>query len=336
MVVDPGLLTTIQDAGRAGYGHLGVAAAGAADPLALIAANALAGNDRHAPAIEMTLSGATFDVLDDCRIGLAGADMEARVGPPARSLRVAASAALARGSRLSFGTAVDGARTYLAIAGGIRADVVLGSASTDPVAGFGGLAGRPLRAGDRIAIDRQGGVRASATARRHALDPAAVDAGHEHTWPVGVPGSGVATLPGPRELAIVPGPHADRLPGAVSAALARTTWSVTHRSDRVGIRLAGEPIGAVDVPDLVSIPMLPGAVEIPPDGQPIVLMPDAPSVGGYPVPAVVASVDRAVTGQLRPGDEVRFRPIDVRTARAWRRDLDARVEAAIGRLGADG
>lgn len=315
-VSSPGLSSTIQDNGRTGFGHLGVAQAGAADVLAMAVANVLAGNRPDATVVEMTLLGGMFGVSSDCVIAIAGADMEAGVVEDGRHLQVGRAHELWQGTTLAFGAAIDGARTYLALAGGVRADVVLGSGSTDPVAGFGGLAGRTLREGDGI------------ESAGHRLRSPRVDG----PWPDGVPGSGIATLPGPREVAIVPGPHLERMRPHVRDALVDTVWTVTPRSDRVGLRLEGTAIDDAGDLDLVSLPMLPGAVQLPADGHPIVLMPDAPSVGGYPVPAVVAMVDRPVMGQLRPGDEVRFRWTDMETARSWWRDAESRFGQARDRL----
>lgn len=287
-VVDAGLYSTVQDHGRVGQSHLGVRRAGAADDLAMAVANLLLDNQPGAPLLEMTLLGGTFLVHGEMLVSIAGADMEAHVPEEGRALAVGASHRLHAGTSLRFGGAIDGARAYLALAGGIAAEMVLGSASTDPVAGFGGLAGRQLHQGEQILSGHL----------EPRLGPAA-------RWPDGEPRSGVATAPGPRRIRIVPGPHLARLPATLWADLSASVWQVTPRSDRAGIRLAGAPLHTGDL-DLVSLPMLPGAIQVPPNGQPILLMPDAPTVGGYPVPAVIAAVDRCVAAQLRPGDEVRF------------------------------
>lgn len=310
-VIEPGLYSTVQDAGRTGAGHLGVRHAGAADETALFASNLLVGNHMAAAALEMTLLGGTFAVQRECLVGIAGADMEAhRVGDgqplgPGRSYRVQA------GETLVFGGAIDGARTYLALAGGITADKVLGSASTDPIAGFGGIGGRPLKEGDTLATP-------------------AVPLRETRVWPAGLASSGIAGNEGPRIIGLVQGPHLDLLPVKVKDELVGGIWTVTPRSDRVGLRLAGDGLVDVAMPELVSQPMLPGAVQVPPNGLPIVLMPDAPTVGGYPVPAVVSHVDRPVTGQLRPGDEVRFEWLGLATASSRALETRARLKAMAG------
>jgi antagonist of KipI len=310
-VVEPGLYSSIQDLGRAGFGHLGVRRAGAADELALAAANLLVGAAAEAPALEMTLLGGTFAVRADMLIGIAGADMEACVVEEGRVMAVGRSHLLRAGTTLAFGGALDGARTYLALGGGIACAEALGSCATDPIAGFGGIDGRPLRGGDLLA----------------ARDPSATD---ERAWPDARLASGIARAAGPRLVRVVDGPHRDVLPASVATSLVERTWTLTPRCDRVGLRLAGAPITGADMPDLISLPMLPGAIQVPPNGEPIVLMPDAPTVGGYPVPAVVIEADRHITGQLRPGDEVRFEWVDPDEARRLAHErFEALHQAAV-------
>lgn len=318
-VLRAGLHTTIQDAGRPDHGHLGVRRAGAADELAMAAANLLAGAPAGAAVVEMTLLGATFAVRSDCLVGLAGADMDARVPEEGRALRPGRSHRLRAGTTLELGGALDGARTYLALAGGLEAEAALGSCSTDPVAGFGGHGGRALRAGDVLAS--------------RATPPSGA---RKRAWPAGTPSSGVVAGEGPREVHIVPGPHSASLGPEVARGLVGHAWTVSARSDRAGLRLEGEPLGGLAPGDLVSLPMLPGAVQLPAGGGPIVLMPDAPTVGGYAVPAVVAAVDRPTLGQLRPGDVLRFRWLDVAAARARRAALEQGLRAAGARLGRAG
>jgi biotin-dependent carboxylase-like uncharacterized protein len=321
-VLTSGLHTTIQDAGRPDHGHLGVRRAGAADELAMAAANLLVGQPEGAPVVELTLLGGTFAVRADCLIGLAGADMDARVPEEGRTLRPGRSHRLRAGTTLELGGALDGARTYLALAGGIGAQAVLGSCSTDPVAGFGGLDGRPLRAGDVITTPTRPGL-----ARRTVP---------ERDWPADLASSGVGTGDGPREVAIVAGPHLALLGWVVGRALAERAWVVSPRSDRAGLRLDGEPLPAVAPGDLVSLPMLPGAIQLPPAGLPIVLMPDAPTVGGYAVPAVVTAADRPTLGQLRPGDSLSFRWVDAESARARWAALQEDLRAVRARLDGTG
>jgi biotin-dependent carboxylase-like uncharacterized protein len=319
-ILEPGLQSTIQDGGRPGLAHLGVPRSGAADPRALAAANLLVGGPVDGAAVEMALLGATFAVRGACVIGLAGADMDARVPEEDRTLAPGRAHRLATGTTLACAGATDGARTYLALAGGLLADRVLGSASTDLAAGLGGIGGRALRTGDVL-----------------VAGPAAAVAKAGARWPEGIASSGVMPGDGPRILRVTPGPHVERLEGRLVEALVEQPWRVSPRSDRMGVRLEGAPL-SVDGTlgahgDLVSFPMLPGAVEVPPDGRPIVLSVDAPTVGGYPVPFVVIEADAPAVGQLRPGDPVRFEPVDAATARRLALEASDELRRVAGLLG---
>jgi antagonist of KipI len=309
-VLEPGLQSTVQDEGRPDGLHLGLRRAGAADRRALAASNLLVGGHDHDAAIEMTLLGATFAVRRTCVVGLAGADMGIRVPEEGRTLDPGRGHRLAAGTTLACGGAIDGARTYLALAGGLVADRLLGSASTDLAARVGGIEGRSLRTGDLLVPARS------------------VAVVRERTWPGDVPSSGVGSGPGPRVVGVTPGPLAPVVSPRLVEALAARTWTVSARSDRVGVRLDGAALPAHLLPggDLISIPMLPGAVQVPPDGRPIVLSVDAPTVGGYPVPVVVIEADLPVIGQLRPGDELRFELLEAREAR--QRAVAARADLA--------
>jgi biotin-dependent carboxylase-like uncharacterized protein len=297
-VHDPGLLTTIQDAGRFDFGHLGVPTSGAMDRGALRVANALIGNDPEAAALEMTIVGPTLEVTEPLTIGLAGADLGGTAGPgvrllPGRSYRLDAGTTIAFGGRPSNlpGT---GSRAYLAIPGSVDVPLVLGSRSTCLAAGFGGLAGRALRAGDRIAPGNPG--------RR--IPPL--------LWPVDEPSSSDVGRT-QRPIRVVAGPELGGHQGALDH-LVRSEWLVAPDSDRMGVRLDGPPIGVESNGELLSHGVPRGAVQLPPSGLPIVLAADHQSTGGYPVIAVVASVDHDLVGQLAPGDDVRFELIDLATA----------------------
>ncbi len=311
----PGLCTTIQDAGRPDAAALGVPRSGAADPLALAAANTLLGNPPDAAALEMTLLGPALAVSEACVVALAGADLEATIRDDGRRLRPGTTHLLRAGVTLAFATARDGARGYLALAGGIDVPVVLGARATAPVGGIGGLEGRPLREGDRIRP-------------RH---PDALGLGGR-TWPGPGPHSGVGMHIGPRTVHVVEGPHAPEFPAAAMDRLLAATWTVTPRSDRMGVRLAGPQLPPAEGPEPVSLGMVWGAVQVPPGGAPIVLLADHPTVGGYRVIAVAASADRPVLGQLRAGDEVRFRLIDLSRARDLSREMATALHAADSRL----
>jgi biotin-dependent carboxylase-like uncharacterized protein len=318
-ILDGGVLTTIQDLGRPDHLREAVPRAGAADPLGHALANLLAGNPEGAATIEGTIAGLRFRVLRDVSIALAGADLGATIEGGAR-LRPGAACELVAGATVRFDGRPDdalGCRAYLAVAGGFDVPLVLGSRSTSLVGGFGGLEGRSLRSGDRIAAGPSSGT---ARTRRLPSDVALPS-----------PAQRIRILPGPEHA------HLDEL-------LARP-WIVARDSDRRGLRLesAGPPAGPRLRPsggappgpaaDRPSHGVVPGAIQVTPTGQPLVLMPDAGTTGGYPVAAIVISADLPLLGQLAPGDEVRLRLVDPGGARAAaleRRELLARLRTRIG------
>ena len=279
-VVEPGLFTTVQDLGRPGQRAAGVPLSGAADPVSLRLANLLVGNPEGAAAIECTLVGPTLRFEQDSLVALVGGDFPGLPGGVAT--RVPA------GTVITLGHATTGCRGYLAVAGEIEVEPVLGSRSTLVAAGLGGFAGRPLRAGDGLALGERGEFRVRQFPR--------------------IPQPG--RLPG---LRIIPGEQAE--------AMGRHAWSrafrTSSRSDRMGVRLEGEPLpGAGAFAGIASVAVFPGTVQVPPDGQPIVLVADGQTIGGYPVLGQVIRADLPLAAQLRPGDEVRFEPVTLAEALA--------------------
>lgn len=301
-VLRGGTLSTVQDAGRFGQRHLGVGAAGALDAFSAQVANLLVGNPAGTALIEFTLAGPALRFSRAVRIALTGAPFEADVdGQTVPGWR---PVALPAGSVLRLGTCRRGVRGYLAVDGGIVIQPVLGSCATDLRAGFGGVEGRALRSGDRLALQ-------SATHRferveiaRWWIDPAPdLSFGDE---------TAVHVLPG----------HDATAP---AGALLHRRWRVSSRSDRQGLQLEGVPLQLADARDRVSEPVAPGTVQLPPEGTPIVLLAEAQTVGGYPRIGHVAATDLSRLAQCRPGDGLRFMPIDPADARARRRAQAARL-----------
>lgn len=275
-VLAPGPLALVQDLGRPGWAAQGVSRSGAADRAALRLANRLVANDEVAAGIEVTLGGLRVRALREVVLALAGAPASAAVdGTPIGHHAVFR---LPAGGELSLGTPLAGLRTYLAVRGGIAVAPVLGSRSTDTLAGLGPP---PLQAGTVLPVG-------AAPARHPEVEQA----------PVPTPPGGEVLLH------VVLGPR----DAWVSAAeqLASTPWSVSDRSDRVGLRLDGPPLRRARHDELPSEGLVRGAIQVPPSGQPVLFLADHPVTGGYPVIAVVrdADVDRAA--QLRPGQPVRF------------------------------
>lgn len=296
-ILEPGLLSTIQDAGRPAAMHLGVPRGGAADPAALRQMGHLV-DASDPPSVEMTLLGATFAVRETCLVAVTGSDFDASIVEEDRPLLPGTATVVRAGTTLRFGQQVNGARAYLSLNGGIDVPRVLGSASTCLAGRFGGIEGRPLRAGDLLRPARRGALEVN-----ESMVPG-------RPW-------GIVEGDGPRLLRVVLGPHAGLLGGRVVEALLTSELEVSHRSDRVGVRLddLGDSGGIPADNDLVSLPVVWGALQLPPGGQPICLLPDHQTVGGYPVPLVVASADRPMLGQLRALDRVRFQRISLEEAR---------------------
>jgi biotin-dependent carboxylase-like uncharacterized protein len=291
-VIRPGPLATIQDLGRPGHAALGVGESGAADRSALRLANRLIGNPEGAAAIELTFGGfaARFDALT--RVALAGAPCEARVTPvgatfagegvPPTGFTFAAHAPVyvPAGAELRVRTPKTGVRTYLAVAGGIAVEPVLGSRSTDTLSGLGP---EPLREGMRLPVGDPDG------------EPPGVDVA-----PVAPPDADPV-------LRIHPGPREDWFTDAALARLVETAWEVTADADRVGIRLGGPPLERREERELPPEGIVEGALQVPPDGRPVLFLADHPVTGGYPVIAVVAQDDIPAAAQARPGGRLRFR-----------------------------
>jgi KipI family sensor histidine kinase inhibitor len=278
-VLSPGFQTTVQDLGRFGYTHFGVSASGAADPLALRAGNLLVGNAENAAALEMTLVGGSFEFETDAAIALTGSDFGAGL-PLWTALEIKA------GQTVRCGATRSGARAYLAVRGGIGVPKAMGSASVHVMTGVGG---RPLRAGDALSIG-------DAAIRR----PRAVG-------PRGRPRAPEFARAGP--LRVTPGPQAHWFSDELYAA----AYRVAEESNRMGIRLRGPAIPSPAGHMLTEgVPL--GAIQIPPDGQPIILFVEHQTTGGYPKPANVISADFWRLGELRPRDEVRFERVTLEQA----------------------
>jgi antagonist of KipI len=297
LVLRPGLQTSVQDQGRFGYRHLGVGQSGAADAGALRLANLLLGNPPDAAALEITLLGPTLAFGAAAHAAITGSDPQARLdGKP---LCCGQPFEVPSGSRLELGRCQRGARCYLTFSGGLEIPPLLGSASTDIGAGFGGIGGRALQRGDQLAL------RTPASAPR---TPAA------ERWWAGVPEDPGRTRLPEDVLRVVLDPQT-----ALGADLPALSWRVDARSSRKALRLCGP---ALDLRDQgaqrVSAPVAPGDVQVLPDGEPLLLGVEAQTVGGYPLLGRIIRADRDRLGQLRPGDAVRLLPVDLsRADAAW-------------------
>ena len=280
-ISDPGLRATIQDLGRPGHAAEGIAVSGAADRSALRTANRLVGNDEGAAGIEVTMGGWRATAETDLWFVVAGGWGPIRLD--GRTVDPYEAHAWPAGSELHLDRFEHGAHAYLAVRGGIDAPLTAGSRATDTLAGLGP---RPLRSGDVVPV---GDVTAGA-----------VPVAPVHPW--GPPNDELI------EVGLLPGARADWFDRDALDTVYDAVWTVSNDIDRVGMRLDGPVLGrAVSGSELASEGMVPGALQVPPSGRPVVLGPDGPVTGGYPVIAVVADASRDRLAQARPGTRVRFR-----------------------------
>ncbi len=317
-VIAPGLLTTVQDLGREGFGPMGVSPSGAADAVALRVGNLLAGNAEGVAGLEMTLLGGTFQFPQGATVALTGSDFGAMLDNEA--IQPWTSFHAKAGQTLRLGPTRSGARCYLCVQGGIGVEPFLGSASTHLLSGLGGHNGRALRKGDVLtfgAVHLPGGTGTPACSpasrglqdanRCRKLNPEALE-----------------RLALRRVLRVTPGPQSAWFPQAAQRLFFESTYRVAEESNRMGLRLEGPPIieGAHSdargkaVGEMISEGVSLGAIQIAAGGLPIILFVEQQTTGGYAKIANVISADLSSVGQLRPRDEIRFEPVSFETARA--------------------
>ena len=294
-VLEPGLLTTVQDLGRPGRERFGVTRGGGADRGALILGNRLVGNDPDAAALEITLAGPHLRFGDQAVVALTGADLGATLN--GESLPGWLPVVVNAGDELTFtAPAGRGARAYLCIAGGIVVPAVLGSRATDLTGQFGGLAGRPIRAGDDLPIGLPTVPPDRLMHRRL-----------RHEAPA---------CPAEVELRVVLGPQEHRFTDTGLNAFQEGIFTASTKADRMGVRLGGPAVELSHGADMLSEGIAPGSIQVPGDGQPIALLIPRQTVGGYPKIATVISADLDRLAQVRPGNTVTFTAIDAAEARS--------------------
>ena len=295
-VLEPGALTTVQGAGRVGWGRYGIPPSGPMDAAAFVAANRLVGNPAGTAALEITLTGPALRAWRDCLIAVCGAEFELWAGnlavPTWHAVYVRS------GYTLRFGRRLNGARAYLAVDGGIDVPLYLGSRATYLKGSFGGLEGRALQAGDRLPL----GVGAPS---QHISG-----AGTRRPVPAWMATLGTATV------RVVLGPQEDHFSAETIDRFLGNRYEVTAAADRMGIRLQGTRLDHVGATEIVSDGIVTGSIQIPPDGRPIVMMVDHQTTGGYPKIATVIQADLPLLAQRLPGDEVRFARVTLGEARA--------------------
>jgi antagonist of KipI len=288
----PGLLTTVQDLGRGGFGPLGVSPSGAADPISLRLGNRLVANAEGAAGLEMTLLGGTFSFPNGVILALTGSDfgatLDGAVVDPWTSIDILT------GQTLRVGPARSGARCYLCVHGGIAVKPFLGSASTHILSGLGGFEGRALRKGDVLNIGSATGSFRRRTIASQALDRLA-----------------------PRKtLRVTPGPQSSWFSDSSLRSFYSGTYRVGEQSNRMGLRLEGAPMKQSSGGEMITEGVSLGAVQVPHGGLPIILFVEQQTTGGYPKIANVISADIHRVGQLRPRDEIRFELVTLEIARS--------------------
>lgn len=313
-VLRPGILMTVQDEGRHGYQHVGLCPGGAMDPVALALANALVGNAREEAALEITVLGPDLEFGADTLIALCGAEFEASI-PLNRPVLVEA------GKLVHIGRAMRGARGYLAVAGGLPIEPVLGSRSTYLPGGFGGHEGRTMRRGDAIPLVAN---IAALSAERFARLKG--KSGRSVRWwapPLTAPDRE------PILLHVVEGEHYGRFDAGAQRAFLDTVWSVGAESNRMGFRLGGVPLARPAEGEVLSGPTSLGTVQVPASGQPIALMADHQTTGGYPRIAEIVHADIARLAQLAPGGKLHFARCSLDVAAQLRKAMRERLDAAL-------
>lgn len=303
-VVQPGILTTVQDVGRPQAVAAGVPPGGAMDRFAHVAANLLVDNDASPATLECTLVGPKLVAARKCVIAITGANLQPTINGSEAPMWT--SVALAAGDQLAFGPRRRGARAYIGVAGGVTGDRWLGSASTNLMCARGGMHGRALIAGDVI----------------EAVEP----------WEQPPPGRTLAGEHRPayddHTLRLVRGPHFPRLTAESQHALWDATFRLNPSSNRMGYRLDGARLDAPGE-ELLSFSLVAGVIQLPAGGQPILMMADHQTAGGYPVIATVTSASMPVAAQLAPGDELRLVETSIEDALKARAAQRAALDSLI-------
>jgi len=307
-ILAPGLLTTVQDLGRPGYQSLGIPVSGALDPVSLRAANALVGNDQDAGALEVAYVGPTIAVeADDVRLSFVGAQAAIDILPDAAAttgerIAVMRSIRVRRGEVIRIGSLSGGAVLYVAVEGGFDIPPVLGSVSTYLRGGFGGWQGRALAAGDRLPL-RRSAASARDECRIEGLD-----------------------LRAPARVRAIAGPQKDYFSETEIASFFAGQYTVCAGSDRMGMRLQGRPVDHARDYNITSDGIAAGSIQVPGNGQPIILLADRQTTGGYPKIATVISADLPALGRLPMGATIAFEQVTIEAAQALRRDLFSEIE----------
>jgi antagonist of KipI len=308
-VVKPGFFTTVQDLGRAGFLRFGVPVSGAMDDFSLQLANMLVGNSPSDACLEITVIGPELQALSDTQIALGGGDLSPLVNN--EEVAMWQTINIKKGDVISFGKLRNGCRAYLSVRGGINVPLVLGSRSTYTRCQLGGVQGRQLKTGDVL----EGFDSANLLNHRLAL-----------------PSDLFPDFNSEVHVNVVLGPHLDKFTRKGVKTFLSHPYAITLEADRMGYRTEGSAIELKTRGDVISDAILPGAVQVPSDGKPIIMMKDAQTTGGYAKIAVVVTTDIHVLGQAKPNDKVRFHEISLAEARDGLREYKEKLRAIERKL----
>lgn len=310
-ILSPGPLTTVQDLGRFGYGRYGVAPSGALDSFSLRIGNLLVDNPEHEACLEITLVGLKVKAVTDLAVSITGADLRPHLNE--KPIGMWRSHVLRKGETLSFKGPKNGCRAYLALGGGINVPPVMGSKSTNLSSKFGGLEGRSLQKGDILSSDSP---RLHLKAEGRAFDP---------EW--------VPSYSGEWVLKVVFGPQDDHFTDEARRSFLNSYFKITSQSDRTGIRLAGPVIqrkrGIGE--SIISEGVVPGTIQVPGDGQPIIILRETVT-GGYRKIATVITADLPFLGQMKPEERVKFQEISIDDACQAIREVEETIREFRKRL----
>lgn len=305
-IIDPGFLTTIQDYGRIGYQQYGIPQGGVMDRYSMELSNILTGNPREEGVLEMMMTGPVIEFQSSAAFALAGADMRPRLNES--EIEMYKTFKACRGDILRFSTPHSGCRTYLSVSGGFDVEKVMGSKSTYLKGGFGGFCGRALKRGDILYISE---VNINNIAVRS------------------IPDSMIPRFRRNITLRVVMGPEEDRFTLDGVNAFLNNKYTLTSEWDRMGIRLEGEPIGHRQGADIISNGINFGAVQVPGNGKPIIMMADRQTTGGYAKIANVISVDLPYMSQVKPGNSIEFLKVTIEEAQRLMRDQEDKITKLI-------
>jgi len=302
-VHNPGLLTTIQDAGRTGYGQYGIPAAGAMDTLSLQLANMLVGNDRYEAALEITFMGPEIEFGINSIIAITGGDLTPKIN--GKEIEMYSTIYVNKGDMLSFGNMRNGCRAYLAVSGGFNIDKIMGSKSTYLRGKLGGFKGRKLIMGDIIPVN--------------------IDKSQKYLGVRKIPKNLIPLYGNQHVTRVIMGPEDDRFTEEGIRTFLSSEYVLTNQCDRMGYRLSGAKIKHRDGADIISGGITFGAIQVPGHGEPIIMMADRQTTGGYTKIANVISVDIPYLAQLKAGDKVLFKQINIEEAQRLLKEREDRL-----------